>query len=172
MPSDHNPDSESSGTSSEPASSHPRPWTSKKKFKKIKKLHIRCYGSDNIEQLFVLPSRWLFLLKYDKIGDAIHEIFQNASCTPIQFFVEANLDNWHPKTHGPCNYLQSFIWMLSFINVGKKKYPFAEIRNFTAGIRTDHLRKKVITMELLRRLLMMKQHSNIRKVLGQISMPT
>ena len=33
IPSDHNPDSESSGTSSEPASSHPRPWTSKKKFK-------------------------------------------------------------------------------------------------------------------------------------------
>ena len=29
--SDHNPDSESSGTSSEPASSHPRPWTSKTK---------------------------------------------------------------------------------------------------------------------------------------------
>ena len=30
IPSDHNSDSESSGTSSEPASSHPRPWTSKK----------------------------------------------------------------------------------------------------------------------------------------------
>ena len=30
IPSDHNPDSESSNTSSEPASSHPRPWTSKK----------------------------------------------------------------------------------------------------------------------------------------------
>ena len=32
IPSDHNSDSESSGTSSKPASSHPRPWTSKKKF--------------------------------------------------------------------------------------------------------------------------------------------
>ena len=32
IPSDHNPDSESSGTSSEPSSSHPRPWTSRKKF--------------------------------------------------------------------------------------------------------------------------------------------
>ena len=30
IPSDHNSDSESSGTSSEPASSHPPPWTSKK----------------------------------------------------------------------------------------------------------------------------------------------
>ena len=33
IPSDHNSDSESSGTSSEPASSHPRPWKSKKCFK-------------------------------------------------------------------------------------------------------------------------------------------
>ena len=31
IPSDHNSDSESSRTSSEPASSHPRPWTSKTK---------------------------------------------------------------------------------------------------------------------------------------------
>ena len=31
IPSDHNSDSESRGTSSEPASSHPRPWTSKTK---------------------------------------------------------------------------------------------------------------------------------------------
>ena len=30
IPSDHNPDSESRGTSSETAPSHPRPWTSKK----------------------------------------------------------------------------------------------------------------------------------------------
>ena len=34
IPSDHNPDSGSSGTSSEPVSSHPQPWTSKKSFKK------------------------------------------------------------------------------------------------------------------------------------------
>ena len=32
IPSDHNSDSESSDTSSEPASSHPRPWTPKQKF--------------------------------------------------------------------------------------------------------------------------------------------
>ena len=36
----------------------------------------------------------------------------------------------------------------------------------------DHFRKKVITMELLLRLLMMNSHLNIRKVIGQISMPT
>ena len=36
----------------------------------------------------------------------------------------------------------------------------------------DHFRKKVITMELLRRLLMMNSHPNIRKFMGQISMQT
>ena len=36
----------------------------------------------------------------------------------------------------------------------------------------DHLRKKVITTELLLRLLMMNSHPNTRKVMGQISMPT
>ena len=61
--SDHNPDSESSGTSSEPASSHPWPWTSKKTKTKIKNLHIRCDGIDTIEHLYILPSRWVYLLK-------------------------------------------------------------------------------------------------------------
>ena len=67
-----------------------------------------CVGSDNIEHCYMLPSRWMDPLEYDIIGDAIREKFQNASCTPINFFVEENLDNWHPKTHGPRNYLQSF----------------------------------------------------------------
>ena len=40
IPSDHNPDSESSGTSSEPASSHPRPWTSKRKVIKKSRSYI------------------------------------------------------------------------------------------------------------------------------------
>ena len=40
IPSDHNSDSESSGTSSEPASSHPRPWTSKEKVKKTPRSYI------------------------------------------------------------------------------------------------------------------------------------
>ena len=79
-----------------------------KKVKKTKKLHIRCDGSDNIEHCYMLSSRWMSLLEYDIIGDAICENFQNACCTPIEFFVEENLGNWHPKTHGPRNYLQSF----------------------------------------------------------------
>ena len=35
-----------------------------------------------------------------------------------------------------------------------------------------NFRKKVITMEILRRLLMMNSHPNIGKVMGEISMPT
>ena len=36
----------------------------------------------------------------------------------------------------------------------------------------DHFRKKMITMELLRRLLMMNSHPNIRKVFNEIKMPS
>ena len=36
----------------------------------------------------------------------------------------------------------------------------------------DHLRKKVITVELLRRLVMMNSHPSIRNVMRQISLPT
>ena len=40
IPSYHNSDSESSGTSSEPVSSHPRPWTSKTKVLKKSRSYI------------------------------------------------------------------------------------------------------------------------------------
>ena len=42
IPSDHNYDSESSRTSSKPASSHPRPWTSKTKVLKKSRSYISC----------------------------------------------------------------------------------------------------------------------------------
>ena len=80
-----------------------------------------CDGSYNIEHLYILPSKWLFLLQFEKIGDAIYENFQNASCTPIQFFVEENLNSWHPKTHGPCNYLQIFYLAALIHKCGEKK---------------------------------------------------
>ena len=93
----------------------------KKGFEKIKKLHIRCDGSDYIKQLYMLPSRWISLLEYDILGDAICENFQNASCTPIESFVEENLGNWHPKTHGPRKYFHSF-YLAALINKCRKKY--------------------------------------------------
>ena len=55
-----------------------------------------------------MPSKWIDLLKYENIGDEIYENLQKACCTSIEFFGEEKFDNWHPKTHGPCNYLQSF----------------------------------------------------------------
>ena len=39
------------------------------------------------------------------------------------------------------------------------------IKNLLETEGQDHLRKKVITMELLRRLLMMNSHPNVRKVM-------
>ena len=47
-----------------------------------------CGGPDNIEHFYMLPSRWIVLLQYDIIGDKIRANFQNACCTPIEFFVE------------------------------------------------------------------------------------
>ena len=91
-----------------------------KSLKKIERLHITCGGSDNIEQLYMLPSRWMDLLEYDIIGDKICANFQNACCTPIEFFVEENLGDWHPKTHGPRNYLQSF-YLAALIHKCRKK---------------------------------------------------
>ena len=103
----------------------------KKKIKTIKKLHVRYDGKDNIEQLYILPSRWLYLLKFDNFGDAIYEIFQNTSCMPMQFFVEENLVSWHSKTHGHRNYFQS-LYLAAIIHKcrGKKQYPYVEIKKF------------------------------------------
>ena len=92
----------------------------KKKIQKIKKLHIRCDVIGNIEHLYIFTSRWLYLPKFDNFGDAIHEKFQNTSCTPMQFFVEENLVSWNTKTHGPRNYLQSFYLAALIHKCGKK----------------------------------------------------
>ena len=83
----------------------------------------------------------MYLLEYDIIGDEIRETFQNSSCTPIEFFVEENLGNWHPKTHGPRNYLHSF-YLAALIHKYGGGNSFAEIQNFTAGRRTRSSQKE------------------------------
>ena len=115
----------------------------KKGLKTIRTLHIRCDGIGTFEHLYILPSRWISLLKYEIIGDTIQEKFQNAIGTPIKFFVEENLVSWHPKTHGPRNYLQSF-YLAALIHKcrGKNQYPYAEIRNFTADRKTRSFQKE------------------------------
>ena len=52
-----------------------------------------CGGNNNIEQLYILPSRWLYLLQFEEFSDENFENFQNASCTPIKLFVEENFDS-------------------------------------------------------------------------------
>ena len=42
----------------------------------IKKLYFMCDGNNKIEHLYILPSRWLFLLQFEKNSDAIYEIFK------------------------------------------------------------------------------------------------
>ena len=88
---------------------NPLPWTSKKEvLDTIKKLYFKCGGDENYEHLYIFPSKWIDLLKYESISDKTYENLQNASCTPIKFFVEENFDNWHPKTHSTRNFLWSF----------------------------------------------------------------
>ena len=120
-----------------------------------------------------MPSRWLYLPKFENFGDTIHEKLQNSSCTPIKFFVEENLVSWHPKTHGPRNYLQSFYLATLIHKCGEKNnIHMLRFKILLQAEGQDHFRKKMITMELLRCLLMMNSHPNIRKVMGEISMPT
>ena len=58
-----------------------------------------------------------------------------------QSFVEENLDSWHPKTHGPRNYLQSF-YLAALIHKCRGENQFAEIRNFTADRGTRSSQKE------------------------------
>ena len=114
-----------------------------------------------------------FYFNLKKLVTQFIKKIQNASCMPIEFFVEENLDSWHLKTHGPCNYLQSFYLSSLIHKCGKQnKIHLQSFEILVHAEGQDHLRKKVITMELLRRLLTMKRHPNIRKVMGQILMPT
>ena len=131
-----------------------------------------CNGDKNIEHLYLLPSQWINLLKYESISDKIYENLKNASCTPIKFFAEENFNSWHPKTHGPHNYLQSF-YLADLIQKcgGEGNIHLQSFEMLVQGKGQDHLINKVITMELLRRLLIMKRHPNLRKVSKKISMP-
>ena len=82
------------------------------------------------------------LIEYDIIGDKIRANFQNACCTPIEFFVEENLGNWHPRTHGPRNYLQIFYLAALIHKCRGKKYPYAEHQNFTGNRKTGSFQKE------------------------------
>ena len=107
--SDDNSDSEASKISSKPATSSNKSstfpaehnsyneetplknpcWTmdiKKEVLETIKKFHFKC-GNEHYEHLYILPSRWLCLLKFETIGEEIYANLQNAYCTPPFFFV-------------------------------------------------------------------------------------
>ena len=64
-----------------------------------------------------------------------------------------------------------FIWLLSIRNSGKKALSIFRVSKWYSKKGQDHLIMKQRTMELLRRLLILKRHPNLRKFLGKISMP-
>ena len=102
-----------------------------------------CGGDDNIEHLYILPSRWLYLLQFEDLSDEFYEKIQNASCTPIKFLLKNISTVGIPKPTVLVIIFRVFIWLLSFKNVGKKKqYPFAEFRNVSTRKRTRSSHKE------------------------------
>ena len=143
----------------------------KESLETIKELYFKCGGDENLEHLYILPSKLIDLLKYESISDEIYENLQNASCKPVQFFVGEISTVGIPKPTVLVIIYRVFIWLLSFKNAGEKS--IIRMQSFEMLVQEkgqDHIIKKVITMELLRRLLIMKRHPNLRKVSEQISM--
>ena len=96
-----------------------------------------CNGDKNVEHLYILLSQCIALFKYESISNEIYENLQNASCTPVKFFDEENFDSWHPKTHGPRKYLQSFYFDAIIQKWGDIYiYPFAEFWSVITRNRT------------------------------------
>ena len=88
-------------------------------FRNNQKLHLKC-GNEHYQHLYILHSRWLYLLQFEKIGEKIYENLQNSYCTPLEFFVESFFDIWDLKNHGPCNYLQTFYLAALIQKCGEK----------------------------------------------------
>ena len=83
--------------------------------------------------------------------------FKMQAVRQYSLFVEENLDSWHPKNHSNRKCIQSF-YLAALIHKcgGKNNIHLLRFEILLQAEGQDHLRKKVITMELLRRLLMMK----------------
>ena len=65
LPAKHNIDNEETSLKK----TNPGPWTSKQEcLEKIRKLYFKCGGDANYEHLYVKPSKWMDLLKYEKKG--------------------------------------------------------------------------------------------------------
>ena len=112
-----------------------------------------------------------FYLNLTKLATQFIKIFKMLGLRQCSFLLKKIQTVGTPKPTLLLIIFRVFIWLISFINAGEKIH-FLRFEILLQAEGQDNLRKKVITMEILRRLLIMKQHPNIRKVLGQISMPT
>ena len=96
---------------------------------RINWLHIKCGFLDN-EHLFMPPKISLEYQQYADVHVEITQHFYNADCTQKFVFVEKDFESWDPKSHGPCNYLQSFYVAALIEECGTEKYyPLAMFRN-------------------------------------------
>ena len=74
----------------------------------------------------MLSINWLNHHKVMDVNVNIVKIFYNAYCMPQSFFVEKYFNNWDPKIHAPCNYLQIFYVAALIDKCGTTKhYPLA-----------------------------------------------
>ena len=110
---------------------HPRPWTSKKDvLDTIKKLYFMCGGDDNIEHLYILPLRWLYILQFEDFSEEIYENFKNTSCTPIKILLRKISTVGIPKPTVVVIIFRVFIWLLSIKNAAKKTISICRVSKF------------------------------------------
>ena len=88
---------------------------------------MKC-DNENYEHLYIFPSRWLWSLQFETIGEEIYENLQNVYCTPLECFVEKIFDVWDPEIHGPRNYLQSF-YLAALIQKTRRKKALSICRD-------------------------------------------
>ena len=86
---------------------------------------------------------------------------------------EENVRNWHPRTHVPRNYLQSF-YLAALIYKCRKKiqYPYAEFQNFIGNKRTRSFQKENYNNESSLSSSNDKTTPKYKKVLDEIKMPS
>ena len=86
----------------------------------IKKLFFKCGGDKNYEHLYILPSKWIDLLKYEKNGDEILKVYKMPTVRHYCFLLRKLLTIGIPKSTVLVISFRVFIWLLSFKNAGGK----------------------------------------------------
>ena len=122
---------------------------------------MKC-GYEHYEQLYILPSRWLSLLQFEKIGEEIYKILQDAYCTPLEFLLRKTLTFGIPKSTVLVIIFRVLFGCSHSKMWGKNSLSICRDSKLHLKKGQDHLIMKRWTMELLRHLLIMKRHPNLR----------